>query len=75
LSCIQTAHRRGHSSIRFPDLIGATARSSIISRHKSSFSATCLIDAIETDGSVSLLTQQLRQRQTEIEQLEADRGL
>jgi MgtC family protein/uncharacterized protein DUF4010 len=41
LSCIQTAHRRGHSSIRFPDLIGATARSSIISRHKSSFSATC----------------------------------
>jgi hypothetical protein len=34
-----------------------------------------LIDAIETDGSVSLLTQQVRQRQTEIEQLEADRGI
>jgi CHASE3 domain sensor protein len=41
LSCIQTAHRRGPSSIRFPDLICATARSFIISRHKSSFSATC----------------------------------
>jgi hypothetical protein len=47
LSCIQTAHRRGHSSIRFPDLIGATARSSIISRHKSSFSATCLEEWIK----------------------------
>ncbi len=29
LSCIHTAHPRGHSSIKFPDLIGATARSSI----------------------------------------------
>ena len=41
LSCIQTAHRRSLFPIRFLDLIGATARSSIISRHKSSFSATC----------------------------------
>ncbi|MCI0563230.1 MAG: recombinase family protein [Nitrososphaera sp.] len=36
---------------------------------------TRLLDAIETDGSVSLLTQQLKQRQTEIELLETDRAI